>query len=83
METFLSKHANAVIGALCGFDRLVFRGTLRLLARRSGMMSYLWQVQVLLKDFASHAEALTRPHDSPHFYWSTSSMNTARFPTAC
>jgi hypothetical protein len=23
------------------------------------------------------------PHDSPHFYWSTSSVNPARFPTAC
>jgi hypothetical protein len=22
-------------------------------------------------------------HDSPHFYWSTSSVNPARFPTAC
>ena len=57
MEQFLSKHADAVIGTLSGFDRLVFRGTLRLLAHRAGMMSYLWAVRVLLKDFASHAEA--------------------------
>ena len=60
MEQFLSKHADAVIGALSGFDRLVFRGTLRMLAHRTGMNAYLWRVQVLLKDFASHAEALTR-----------------------
>jgi hypothetical protein len=60
VEQFLSKHADAVIGTLSGFDRLVFRGTLRMLAHRSGMMGYLWAVQVLLKDFASHAEALTR-----------------------
>jgi hypothetical protein len=60
MEQFLSKHANAVIGTLSGFDRLVFRGTLRMLAHRSGMNGYLWRLQVLLKDFASHAEALTR-----------------------
>ena len=60
METFISRHANTVIGTLSGFDRLVFRGTLRSLAHRAGMMSYLWAVQVLLKDFASHAEALTR-----------------------
>ena len=60
MEQFLSKHADAVIGTLSGFDRLVFRGTLRMLAHRSGMMGYLWAVRVLLKDFASHAQALTR-----------------------
>jgi hypothetical protein len=60
VEQFLSKHADAVIGALSGFDRLVFRGTLRMLAHRTGMNGYLWRVQVLLKDFASHAEALTR-----------------------
>jgi hypothetical protein len=60
VEQFLSKHADAVIGTLSGFDRLVFRGTLRMLAHRSGMNGYLWRVQVLLKDFASHAEALTR-----------------------
>jgi hypothetical protein len=60
VDQFLSKHAAAVIGTLSGFDRLVFRGTLRQLAYRVGMMSYLWTVQVLLKDFARHAETLTR-----------------------
>jgi hypothetical protein len=60
VEHFLSKHANSVIGTLSGFDRLVFRGTLRQFAHRSGMMNYLWAVQVKLKDFASHAEALTQ-----------------------
>lgn len=59
MEQFLSKHANAVIGVLSGFDRLVFRGTLRMLAQRAGMMVYLRARQVLLKDFARHAEACT------------------------
>ena len=59
MEQFLSKHAGAVIGVLSGFDRLVFRGTLRMLAHRAGMMAYLWAARVLLKDFAGHAEALT------------------------
>jgi hypothetical protein len=60
VEEFLSKHAEDVIGTLSGFDRLVFRGTLRLLAHCTGMMRYLWAVQVLLKDFAAHAEGLTR-----------------------
>ena len=60
MEAFLNRHAGAVIGVLSGFDRLVFRGTLRVLAHHLGMKAYLWAVQVLLKDFASHAEAVTR-----------------------
>jgi len=55
VEAFLSKHANAVIGVLSGFDRLVFRGTLRMLAHRAGMAAYLWGARVLLKDFGSHA----------------------------
>ena len=60
MEAFLQKHAGAVISTLSGFDRLVFRGTLRMLAHRGGMMQYLWAMQVLLKDFGTHAEALTQ-----------------------
>jgi hypothetical protein len=52
--------ATGIIGALSGFDRLVFRGTLRMVAHRGGMMTYLWAVQVLLKNFARHAEALTK-----------------------
>ena len=60
MEAFLNRHAGAVIGVLSGFDRLVFRGTLRVLAHHLGMKAYLWAMQVLLKDFASHAEAVTR-----------------------
>lgn len=59
MEEFISRHAKAVIGTLCGFDRLVFRGTLRLLAHRGGMMNYLATVRVLLNDFAAHAQAMS------------------------
>lgn len=60
MEQFLSKPAGDVTGALSGFDRLVFRGTLQEPAHRGGLMHYLHAVRVLLKDFAGHAEALTR-----------------------
>ena len=55
MQQFVAKHAERVIGALSGFDRLVFRGTMRALCSRSGLMSYLWAVQVRLTDFAAHA----------------------------
>ena len=60
MDAFLQKHAGSVVSTLSGFDRLVFRGTLRMLAHHAGLMKYLWAVQVLLKDFGAHAEALTR-----------------------
>ena len=60
MDAFLQKHAGSVVSTLSGFDRLVFRGTLRMLAYPAGLMKYLWAVQVLLKDFGAHAEALTR-----------------------
>ena len=42
MQRFVAKHAEHVIGTLSGFDRLVFRGTMRALCSRSGLMSYLW-----------------------------------------
>ena len=60
MKAFVSQHVGEVIGVVSGFDRLVFRGTLRMLAQHLGMQQYLWAMQVLLKDFANHAEAVTR-----------------------
>jgi hypothetical protein len=59
VQGFVAKHAERVIGTLSGFDRLVFRGTLRALSNHRGLMSYLWAVQVRLTDFAAHALALT------------------------
>ncbi len=59
MQQFVAKHAEHVIGTLSGFDRLVFRGTMRALCNRSGLMSYLWAVQVRLTEFAEHAVKLT------------------------
>lgn len=53
MQEFLQKHAPVVTGCLKGFDRLVFRGTLRRLAYVDGLMSYLGFLGVLLKDFGA------------------------------
>lgn len=86
MEKFLSRHADAVIGTLCGFDRLVLRGTLRMLAHRGGMMTYLGAARVLLKDFGAHAlelsrrlreasEALARQSERPIRYLASSAVN--------
>ena len=59
MKSFLHKHAAAVIGVLSGFDRLVFRGSLREICYGGGMGRYLSQAGVLLKEFGAHAEAVT------------------------
>jgi hypothetical protein len=59
VQEFVAKHVEHVIGSLSGFDRLVFRGTMRALCSRSGLMAYLWAVQVRLTDFAAHALKLT------------------------
>lgn len=59
MQRFLQRHADSVMGTLSGFDRLRLRGTLRLLAHAGGMMNYLWQRRVLLKDFKEHAQWAT------------------------
>jgi len=50
VQQFVAKHAEHVIGTVSGFDRLVFRGTMRALCSRSGLLSYLWAVQVRLTD---------------------------------
>lgn len=59
MKSFFARHASKIKGVLHGFDRIRFRGTLRWLANTKGMMSWLWNRQVLLKDFKPHAIALT------------------------
>ncbi len=60
MYEFIAKHQDKIIGTLSGFDRLVFRRTLRSIAHDVGMMRYLWANQVLLKDFAAHVEQVSR-----------------------
>ena len=59
MHEFIAKHADKIAGTLSGFDRLVFRGTLRFVSHSKGMDRYLWANQVLLKDFGSHAERVS------------------------
>lgn len=59
MKSFIQKHEKDVMGTLSGFDRLVFRGTLRRLSFAEGMSMYLSFAGVLLKDFAKHVLDVT------------------------
>lgn len=60
MKKFVTRHGDKIIGVLSGFDRMLFRGTLRQLAHVSGALSFLSYKYVLLKDFPAYAEALTQ-----------------------
>jgi hypothetical protein len=55
MESFLQQHASSVTGVVSGWDRVRFRGTLRLLASASGLSRFLSMVGCRFKDFKHYA----------------------------
>jgi hypothetical protein len=59
MNTFHRIHESKIKGVLSGFDRVRFRGTLRMLANTSGMGCFLHYVGVLLKEFKEWSVELT------------------------
>jgi hypothetical protein len=60
VERFLQKFAGIVLGVLCGFDRIVFKGKLRQLYSPNGMNCYLSANHVLRKHFKAHAKEVTQ-----------------------
>jgi len=54
MNEFIARHAQGIAGVLSGFDRLVFRGTLRPISYPEGMMGYLSGHSVRLTGFGRH-----------------------------
>jgi len=58
-ESFLSKFGQNITGILSGFDRVRFRGTLRLLFEPAAMERYLCSCGVLIKEFKHFAESVT------------------------
>ena len=70
IQQFIEKYQSQIQGTLSGFDRLVFRGSLRRLnigwwdknqdvfiAR--GMEEYLWQREILFKNFSEHVKQVS------------------------
>jgi hypothetical protein len=55
MELYQDK----IMGAIRGWNRIRFRGTLRLLANENGLRKFMSLTRVLLKDFGEWAEGLT------------------------
>lgn len=79
MERFLTRHRDHVVAILSGFDRLLFRGTLRTIAYVKGLDIFLASHRILYKDFGrfaedvsdqlkAHAEAIAAAADRPFRY---------------
>jgi len=86
MEKFVQRHEADVIGVLCGFDRLLFRGTLRSISYGDGLDRFLGAVGVKYRDFGDfaqrqsdrlkrHAEAIAKRAGRPFQYLYSSSRS--------
>lgn len=60
MKAFVQRFADKILGVLSGFDRIRFRGSLRLLSNVGGTAAWLNSKGILLKDFLPFAEGLTK-----------------------
>ena len=60
MDDFLKIHADAVVGTLSTFDRLVFKGHLTQLYPQGRFAMFLTRQGVLLKDFKGYVEGVTQ-----------------------
>ncbi len=70
MQQFIEKYGDQINGVLTGFDRLIFRGSLRRLNYgvydpglkamvAGGMEQYLWQNKILFKDYQDHVKRVS------------------------
>jgi hypothetical protein len=59
MERFLERHRDRILGVLSGFDRVLFRGTLKSISYVSGLEIFLSSQHVLHKNFGVYVE---KPH---------------------
>lgn len=60
MKAFVQRFGAKILGVLSGFDRIRFRGSLRLLSNVGGTSAWLNHKGVLLKDFMAFAEGMTK-----------------------
>lgn len=59
MQRLMELYHKSIRGAISGWDRIRFRGTIRWLANTRGINAYLGTRRILLKDFGKWAEGLT------------------------
>jgi hypothetical protein len=60
MNAFVQQHATSVMGIIRGWDRLRFRGTVRMLANLTGMNDFLSYTHHKLKDCAEYTKEVSR-----------------------
>jgi hypothetical protein len=60
MKNFIQRHGEKILGVLSCFDRLRFRGSLRLLSSVGGVAAWLNAAGVLLKGFLPFVEGTTQ-----------------------
>jgi hypothetical protein len=58
MKRFLTRHKDRIVGTITGFDRVLFRGTLRSISYPEGFEIFLSSQRVLLKNFTGFARQL-------------------------
>ena len=86
MERFLERHQSRIIGVLSGFDRILFRGTLRSISYRDGFDRFLGYHSILYKNFATfvdgspkpsktHVQALVEESGRPYIYLESSARS--------
>src|SRR2546421_12770351 len=59
MERFLTRHRDRITGSITGFDRILFRGSLRSICYREGMDIFLSSQRVLYNDFRTFVQKLS------------------------
>src|SRR5713101_5080675 len=59
MERFLTRHRDRITGSITGFDRILFRGSLRSICYGEGMDIFLSSQRVLYKDFRTFVQKLS------------------------
>jgi len=60
MQRFLKRHKDRIVGVLSGFDRVLFRGTLRSIEYQAGFDKFLGAQRVLYKDFSRFAQRISQ-----------------------
>ena len=59
MKRFLERHRGRITGTLSGFDRMLFRGSLRSITYVKGLEIFLYSQHVLMKDFSNYVVRLS------------------------
>lgn len=59
MKRFRERHRDRITGTLSGFDRMLFRGTLRSITHVKGLQIFLYSHHVLMKDFGNYVNSLS------------------------